>query len=168
MELKTEKILLREIDESDINNVFRGLSNPDVIKHYGISYHTLEDTKEQMEWFANSKQKWFAICSIDNKEFYGAGGLNDISVEHKKGEIGLWLLPQYWGKGIMKEAMTHICNYAFERLKLHRIEGFVDSENNNCKRAMSKLDFEFEGTMKDCEVKNDKFISLNIYSKIKK
>lgn len=168
MELKTENILLREIEDSDINNVFSGLSNPDVIKHYGVSYRSLEETKEQMKWFKSFRQKWFAICSIDNKEFYGAGGLNDISEEHKKGEIGLWLLPQYWGKGIMKEAMLLICKYGFDKLKLHRIEGFVDSKNKNCKKAMSKLDFEFEGTMRDCEIKNDRFVSVDIYSKITK
>jgi ribosomal-protein-alanine N-acetyltransferase len=67
----------------------------------------------------------------------------------------------------MKEAMPLICNYAFYILKLHRIEGFVNSGNKNCKRAMSKLDFEFERTMKDCEIKNEEFISLDIYAKIK-
>ena len=165
--LKTERILLREIDNSDIENVYRGLSNPEVIKHYGVSYSSLKETEAQMKWFADSKQKWFAINSIDNKEFYGAGGLNDISKEHKKAEIGLWLLPEHWGKGIMKEAMPLICNYGFDKLGIHRIEGFVDSENINCKRAMSKLDFEFEGTMRDCEVKNNQFVSVDIYAKIK-
>ncbi len=29
---------------------------------------------------------------------------------------------------------------------------------------MDKLDFTFEGTMKDCEIKNGKFISLDIYA----
>ncbi|MFT5250751.1 MAG: ribosomal-protein-alanine N-acetyltransferase [Flavobacteriales bacterium] len=167
MELKTEKILLREIKDSDIKNVFIGLSNFDVIKHYGVGFHSLEETKEQMKWFENPNQRWFAICSHDNKEFYGAGGLNDISKDHKKAEIGLWLLPKYWGKGIMKEAISLICNYGFDSLQLHRIEGFVDAGNKNCKRAMSKLNFEFEGTMRDCELKNDKFISMDIYSKIK-
>ena len=165
-EFKTERILLREIENSDIDSVFKGLSNPDVIKHYGVSYHSLEETKEQMEWFAGAKQQWFAICSVDGNEFYGAGGLNDITKEHKKAEIGLWLLPENWGKGIMKEVMPLICNYAFENLKLHRIEGFVDSDNINCKKAMSKLDFEYEGTMRDFEIKDNKFISLDIYSKI--
>lgn len=167
VELKTEKILLREIEPSDIDQVFSGLSNPSVIEHYGVSFHSLEETKEQMDWFADARQKWFAICSTNNEVFYGAGGLNDISTAHKKAEIGLWLLPEHWGKGIMKEAMPLICNYGFDQLKLHRIEGFVDSENENCKRAMAKLDFEFEGTMRDCEIKRDKFISLDIYSKIK-
>jgi ribosomal-protein-alanine N-acetyltransferase len=40
-----------------------------------------------------------------NKIFYGAGGLNDLSIEHKKAEIGLCLLPDFWGKGIMAEVM---------------------------------------------------------------
>lgn len=167
MELKTENILLREIKDSDIDHVFSGLSNPEVIKHYAVRFHSLEETKEQMKWFASASQHWFAICSLDNKEFYGAGGLNDISEEHRKGEIGLWLLPEYWGREIMKEAISLICNYGFDKLKLHRIEGFVESENENCKRAMAKLDFEFEGTMRDCEIKNGKFISVDIYSKIK-
>lgn len=169
--IKTDRLLLRQFVESDLENVFKGLSHPDIIKHYGISFDSLESTKEQMTWFAdlekNETGMWFAVCSIDNKTFYGAGGLNDLSKEHKKAEIGFWLLTDFWGQGIMKEAMPLICNYGFDKLELHRIEGFVESDNTNCKNAMAKLDFQHEGTMKDCEVKNGKFISLDIYSKIK-
>lgn len=166
----TEKLLLRQFDESDIENVFKGLSHIDVIKHYGISFDSLEATEEQMTWFADLEKDgtgmWFAVCSSDNKTFYGAGGLNSLSKEHKKAEIGFWLLPEFWGHGIMKEAMPLICDFGFNKLGLHRIEGFVESENVNCKNAMAKLDFQHEGTMKDCEIKNGKFISLDIYAKI--
>lgn len=165
--LKTNRIQLRKITESDLENIYNGLSNSDVIRHYGISFSSLEATKEQMTWFADSKQCWWAICSIDNKTFYGAGGLNDLSKEHKKAEIGLWLLPEFWGKGIMTEVMPLICNYGFEKLGIHRIEGFVETENQNCKKAMAKLDFQHEGTMKDCEIKNGKLISVDIYAKLR-
>ena len=47
------------------------------------------------------------------------------------------------------------------------MEGLVETDNENCKRAMSKLDFTYEGTMKDCEIKNGKFISLDIYANLK-
>ena len=164
--IKTERLLLRPIIESDIQNIYHGLSHPLVIKHYGISFDSLEGTKEQMEWFEKPTQCWWAICSLDNQTFYGAGGLNDLSQEHKKAEIGLWLLPDCWGKGIMGEAMPLICNYGFDELGLHRIEGFVESDNQNCKRAMAKLDFEYEGTMKDCEIKNGRYVSVDIYAKL--
>ncbi len=104
--------------------------------------------------------------SLDNKIFYGAGGLNNLRKEHRKAEIGFWLLTDFWGQRIMKEAIPLICNFGFTNLGLHRIEGFVESENSNCKRALDKLDFSHEGTMKECEIKNEKFISLDIYAKI--
>ena len=153
---------------SDINSIFQGLSHPQVIKYYGVSYASLEATKEQMDWYAQPTQCWWAICSLDNRTFYGAGGLNDLSSEHHKAEVGLWLLPEFWGKGIMTEAMPMICNYGFNQLGLHRIEGFVESSNENCKKALAKLNFEYEGTMKDCEVKNGAFISVDIYACFKK
>ncbi len=165
--LKTNRLILREIIASDIGNIYKALSHPEVIKHYGISFKTLEETKEQMSWFADPKQNWWAICSIDNKEFYGAGGLNNIYNEHKKAEIGLWLLPEFWGQGIMAEAIPLLCDFGFHQLGLHRIEAFVESDNQNCKKAMAKVDFVHEGCMKDCEIKNGKFISLDIYANCK-
>ena len=167
--LKTERLLLREFTDADLENVFLGLSNPDIIKYYGVSYQTLDDTKKQMSFFYNLRRDdsgiWWAVCSPDNNEFYGAGGLNSLSKEHKKAEVGFWLLTAHWGKGIMTEALPLICNYGFDVLGLHRIEGFVESENTACKNAMEKSQFSLEGTMKDCEIKNDKFISLDIYAK---
>lgn len=165
--IKTDRLLLRKITDSDLENIFNGLSNLRVIKHYGISFNSLEATKTQLAWFADSKQFWWAICSIDNETFYGAGGLNDFSIEHKKAEIGLWLLPDFWGKGIMAEVLPLICNYGFEKLGIHRIEGLVESDNQNCKKAMAKLDFQHEGTMRDCEIKNNEFISVDIYARLK-
>ncbi len=170
-QIQTKRLLLRQIIESDIQHVFNGLSHPDVIRHYGISFDSLDSTKEQMDWFSKMENlgtgMWFAICSLDNEVFYGAGGINDLNKEHNKGEIGFWLLPEFWGQGIMSEAIPPICEYGFESLNIHRIEGFVESENINCKKAMAKLDFNYEGTMTDCELKNGKYISLDIYSKIK-
>lgn len=168
LSIKTNRLLLRKIVASDIQNVYNGLSNPLIIKHYGVSYESLEATKEQMLWYENPGQYWWAICSIDNQTFYGAGGLNDFSEVHQKAEIGLWLLPDFWGKGIMSEVMPLICNFGFDQLGLHRIEGFVESNNQNCKRAMAKLDFVHEGTMRDCEIKNGQFISVDIYAKFEK
>ena len=167
--IQTTRLLLRAFQPEDISQVFYGLSHPQVIPYYGVSFSSLEATREQMDWFANLEQTgkgiWWAICSANNQIFYGAGGLNAINREHRKAEIGFWLLPEYWGQGIMQEAVPLILNHGFRTFNLHRIEGFVESENHNCKRALAKLDFVHEGTMKDCEVKNGRLISLDIYAK---
>ncbi|MCK8520469.1 GNAT family N-acetyltransferase [Aquimarina sp. D1M17] len=168
--LESERVVLRQFKESDLENVFKGLSHPDIIKYYGISFDSLEATKEQMTWFSDLEKNetgiWWAVCSKDNGRFLGAGGLNDINKENRKAELGFWLLPEHWGKGLMTETIPLILKYAFEHIGLHRIEGFVETENANCKRALAKLNFNLEGTMRDCEIKNGAFISLDIYSKI--
>lgn len=55
--IKTERLLLRQFADSDLENVFKGLSHPEVIKYYGVSFQTLEATKEQMLFFADLKKK---------------------------------------------------------------------------------------------------------------
>lgn len=170
--IETEQLLLRQFTNDDLENVYLGLSNPDVIKYYGVSFNSLEATKEQMTWFAELEKNetgiWWAVCSKDGKTFYGAGGLNAIEKENKKAEIGFWLLPEHWGKGIMKEVMPLICKFGFENLRLHRIEGFVDSNNENCKNGLAKFDFKYEGTMVDSEIKNGKHVSVAIYAMLNK
>ena len=168
--IKTEKLLLRQFVDDDLEKVFHGLSHPDVIKYYGVCFDTLEATKIQMKFFADLEKNetgiWWAVFSADNHVFYGAVGLSNLLKEHRKAEIGFWLLPEYWGKSIMAEAVPLICNYGFDELGLHRIEAFVETENKNSKKALAKFGFRLEGTMIDCEIKNGKFISLDIYAKL--
>ena len=170
-DIKTERLLLRQFEQGDLDNVYKGLSLPDIIKYYGISFTSREAANEQMTWFSQLEKtgtgKWWAVCSPDNKTFYGAGGLNNLSKMHKKAEIGFWLFPEYWGKGIMTEAIPLICHHGFKNLELHRIEGLVETGNMACKRAMQKLAFTHEGTMRDYEIKNGQFISVDIYAKLK-
>ncbi|AKA36108.1 GNAT family N-acetyltransferase [Flagellimonas lutaonensis] len=128
----TDRFVMREIVSDDQPFIYQGLSHPEVIRYYGISFEDLEATKEQMDWFERLKKEetgiWWAICSKTDHSFLGAGGLNDIDHTHRKAEVGFWLLPQHWGKGIMRETMPEILKYGFGRLNLHRIEGFVEHE----------------------------------------
>lgn len=166
---KTERLLLRQFINADLENVFKGLSHPEVIKYYGVSYQTLEHTKKQMEFFAdlekNGTGTWWAVCTADNKIFMGACGLNNLNQQLGKAEIGFWLFPEYWGKGILSEALPLICNFGFVKLGLQRIEGFVETENIKSKKVMERLGFLSEGTMTDFEFKDGKFISLEVYTK---
>lgn len=167
-EMTTSRFLLRRIVATDIENIFKGLSHPDVIRYYGISYTSLAATQAQMDWYAQLERTgtgiWWAIVSPGDNLFCGAAGLSSLHAQHKKAELGLWLLPGYWGQGIMPEVIPFICRYAFEQLGLHRIEAQVETENINCKAVMRKLGFTYEGCMRDCEIKDGKFISLEIYA----
>lgn len=166
--LKTERLLLRKINASDQSDIFQGLSDPLVVRFYGVNYSTFEATKEQMDWFEVLRKSktgiWWAVCDINSGKFYGACGFNNLQVKHQKAELGFWLLPDYWGRGIIAEAVSEINEFAFKELHLHRIEAFVESENENSKKVLKKMGFKFEGTMEDVEIKNGNFISLSVFA----
>ncbi len=170
-EITTRRFLLRKFEQSDIENVYRGLSHPDIIKHYGVSFDTLEATQEQMDWFSDLEKNgtgvWWAICSKDNEVFYGGGGLNDVDKKNKKAEVGFWVLRDYWRQGIMTEVMPGIIEYAFEKMQLNKIEGFVETGNDNCKKALERLNFTHKECRENCEVKNGENLSLDLYIKQK-
>ena len=169
--LNTSRLNLRQITEDDLENIYSGLSHPEVIRYYGVNYNSIEETWEQLEWYAElertRKGVWWAITSISEKEFCGAIGFNNLSREHRKAELGFWLLPAYWGKGYVQEAMETVLAYAFQKLNLHRIEAFVEIENVSSQKALEKQHFKQEGILRESEIKNGRFISVAIYAKLK-
>ncbi len=169
--LRTDRLLLRQIKPDDITHIYDGLSHPDVIQYYGVSYGSLSETAAQIAWYDELEQNetgiWWAVCSRDNRIFHGAGGFNNWNKDHRKAEIGFWLLPQFWGSGFMQEAFPVLCDFGFQTLDLHRIEGFVEPANTPCKRAIEKLGFTHEGTMRECEMKAGQFLDVDIYAKLK-
>lgn len=170
--MKTKNYILKEIKDCDIEYIYKGLSNPDITKYYDVHFSTLEDTKEQMRWYndlrTNGTGIWWGIYNRVNNEFCGAGGFNDLNKEHSKAEIGFWLLKECWGKGILKEVMPKLFEIGFTKLNLNRIEGYVVNENTKCKKALEKVNFTYEGTMRECEIKDGNKISVDFYSILKK
>ncbi|GGX04511.1 GNAT family N-acetyltransferase [Aquimarina muelleri] len=170
--MKTENYFLKEIESSDIKNIHKGLSNPDITKYYAVHFPTIEDTKEQMDWYRDLKKNgtgiWWGIYDKNDNQFCGAGGFNNLEKNHKKAEIGLWLLKEYWGKGILKEIMPKLFEEGFNKLDLNRIEGFVASDNLKCKNGLEKINFTYEGTMRECEIKNGEKIDVDFYSILKR
>lgn len=164
--------ILKEIKQSDITNIHKGLSNSEITKYYDVHFSTLEETEEQMEWYRNLKKEgtgiWWGIYDKKDNQFCGAGGFNGLDKNHQKAEIGLWLLKEYWGKGILKEVMPQLFEQGFKNLNLNRIEGYVVSENTKCKNALEKINFQYEGTMRECEIKNGEKINIDFYSILKR
>lgn len=166
--LESANLLLRPVRDTDIEFVFQGLSHAEVIRYYGVSFISLEQTKIQMDWYATLERektgRWWAICDHRDEHFYGAIGFNDIHPAHHRAEIGFWLMPAYWGKGFVSEAASLIIKHAFEEISLHRLYAYVETDNTNSKKLLQKLQFVNEGTMKEYEMKNGKWIDMEIYA----
>jgi [ribosomal protein S5]-alanine N-acetyltransferase len=170
-ELRTARFRLRRIVPADIDAVFRGLSDPAVIAHYGVSYETLEATQRQMDWFeeihAAGTGTWWGISEpAPGAPLIGACGLNDIQAEHRRGELGYWLMPECWGHGIAAECVGAMLEHAWGPMALHRVAAEVEVENHASRRVLDRLGFRLEGIRRDYERKHGSFIDLMIYARL--
>ncbi len=167
-ELTTERFRLKHILPQDQEFIFQGLSHPQVIPFYGVRYHSLEATKEQMEFYAelsrNDTGYWWKIVHKETGENTGAIGFNNYNPQHNKAEVGYWLLPKHWKKGIIAEVFPVVINYLQKEKKVHRIEAVVEEGNSSSNKVLERFGFMYEGTMRDCEIKEGKYISLRMYS----
>jgi ribosomal-protein-alanine N-acetyltransferase len=164
--LRTDRLVMRQMQPDDLPMVFQGLSHPEVIRCYGVSFESEEATREQMEWFASLEREgsgiWWAMTKVDDGEFVGAIGFNNLSRIHRKAELGFWLLPEHWRKGLVSEALPVVLAHGLDALGLHRMEATVETENTASMGVLQKAGFVLEGTLRDCEFKNGRFISLHV------
>lgn len=167
-DLHTKRLWLRSILPGDQQDIFKGLSDPEVVKFYGISYRSFEDTREQMKWYDHLEKsktgKWWSVCQAGSTQMMGTVGIYNINQVHHKCEMGFWLQKEFWGKGYINEAAGAVINFAFDQLKLHRIEATVETENTASIKTLSKLGFRLEGTQRQCEWKHDRWIDLHQFA----
>ncbi|QTN46414.1 GNAT family N-acetyltransferase [Ectopseudomonas mendocina] len=166
--LATRRLQLREIVQDDIHGIFHGLSHPQVIRYYGMSYATLEATQEQMDWYREQLLErtgvWWGICRPDAPhELLGACGYNDWERSHRRAELGYWLLPQHWRSGIMRESLEAVIAHGFAAMDLHRIEAVVDTDNGASSGLLRRLGFTHEGVRRECELHNGRYLSLDCF-----
>lgn len=167
-ELHTERFLLTQVQPRDQQFLFEGLSDPSAMPYNGVYYKTFEETAAQLDWYQKNWSEGtginWKIVSKKTGENIGVISVYLFKPEHRKAELGYWLLPRFWKQGIASEVLKVVIHYWQTKKNLHRLEAFIEEENTASIRLLEKAGFVFEGTMRDCEFKFERFISLRIYS----
>ncbi|MEG0258383.1 MAG: GNAT family N-acetyltransferase [Lysinibacillus sp.] len=171
-ELNTERLHLRRMEVSDSHSLFKIWSDPEVTKFMNISNFTHEaQAKEMIELLEElaqaSKAIRFSMIELKSSEIIGTCGFNYLDFENARAEIGYDIGKEYWGKGYAPEGIGSLLNYAFETLEINRVEAKVEPANVNSIKVLQKLNFTFEGTLRQFEKSKGNFIDINIYSLLK-
>jgi len=96
----------------------------------------------------------------------GSIGLAHLVPGHKA-EIGYWLGEEYWGKGIMTEAVKLLTQYAFEELGLARVYAGCFAWNKASQAVLEKAGFQLEGIHKKGILKDGEFKDDYTYAKVR-
>lgn len=147
--LETQRLILREFNKNDLTDFFEYASVDGVGEMAGWSHHeNIETTKEILNSFIKDN-KVFAIVYKENNKVIGSLGVEKYFMEDKLDEfknlygreIGYVLSKDYWGKGLMPEAVKCVINYLFNECNLDFIICGYYLFNNQSKRVQEKCGF---------------------------
>lgn len=147
--IETPRLLLREFCDSDLSDLFEYASNPDVGPRAGWNPHpNKEESLRILHRFITGK-KTFAIVYKENNKVIGSLGVEFYDLEDKLTEfnsyngrsIGYVLSKDYWGQGLMPEAVKAVIDYLFNQLNYDfLLSGHFDF-NDRSRRVQEKCGF---------------------------
>ena len=164
--IETKKLVLRRFNYDDLQDIYKMRSNPKMIEFTDSKLdESLEETKSYIEKMNKGidENKWI-ICAIEYKKSKKAVGLINIwniNLELRSGELGYGIVPEYQNKGLMKEALLSIVDYAFNTMNLKTIEAYTEENNINSIKLLESCRF---NEIK--RVKEDGYYSNRIYNMI--
>ena len=144
--IETERLILRQLDIKDVNDIFDLRTDQEVSKF--LERRTI-NTIEQAEQFINimnngiKESKWifWAIELKNESKLVGTICLWGFSEENPKAEIGYELMPYYQGKGLMQEAIESVIKYGFTALNLKSLSAYAHKDNLKSIALLERNDF---------------------------
>jgi ribosomal-protein-alanine N-acetyltransferase len=167
MKLETDRLILKEIDESNVDDILKIRSN-EVINKYVLrnspktNYDALNFILTIKKNTEDKKSVYLGISYKDHSNIIGTICLWNFSEDRKVAEVGYELLPDYHRKGIMSESLQAVLNYGFNELNLQEIVAITNKFNENSKGLLLKHQFILE------EGKIDEGFPDNIIFSLKK
>lgn len=151
VKLESERILLRNINITDLDDFLYYRSNPEVATYQGWEPFNKEDAATYINIYKDNVPgipgDWclFAIIHKDDNKLIGDCSIRLNKDEPRIAEVGCSLSPDYQGRGMAKETVSLVMDYAFNELNVHRFVGITDAKNEASLKLMERLGMRKEG-----------------------
>jgi [ribosomal protein S5]-alanine N-acetyltransferase len=170
--LTGKKANLRSLEETDLENIFNWLSDPDVTEllFYGYYPPNLQKLKEVYRKTIDAKHDLeFAVIDKETDSHVGWAGIYEIDWISKNAEFRIFIGDKKsWGKGISTESGKMLVDYAFKVLNLHRLHLGVNIENKASLKMVKNIGFQEEGVSKEGFWRDGKYYDLVKFGLINK
>ncbi|HNQ29667.1 MAG: ribosomal-protein-L7/L12-serine acetyltransferase [Methanoregulaceae archaeon PtaB.Bin009] len=167
--LTTERLILEDLNEDDLDNIRRIACNKEVMRYVlvwlenedqivGFLQRGIEEAKRP-----DRTAYILAARVAENGEFAGLTFLEIDPQIRCTGEVGIVLLPEYQAFGYGKEILKTYMEFGFDSLSLHRVFGKCDEMNHASARLMEQCGMTFEGTIREHVWLRDHWRSTRYY-----
>lgn len=158
MKLTTKRLILRDtLEKKEMKDVVENINNLKVSRYLAVVPYpyTMKDAKI---WFKKSQKRIkerprtnynFTIKLKSENKIIGAISAKSIDKYNGTAVLGYWLGEKYWKQGIMSEAMSKMLDFAFNKIKIRRLEANIFTENKASYKLLEKFGFRREGLRKE-------------------
>ena len=152
MRLVGEQVYLRPLLETDAATCWTWFNDPDVRRTiaFRVGTNTEETSRQWIRGMEARGDVGFAIVARDGDVHVGNCDLSAIHAVDRHATLGIVVgRTEYWGRGLGREAVTLLCRYAFDGLRLHRVSLSCYANNARGLRLYERVGFTVEGRRRE-------------------
>jgi RimJ/RimL family protein N-acetyltransferase len=129
--------------------------------------YTADDANEFLQNATTAQPTTNFCIEVDGAAVGGIGIRLGHDVHRHTAELGYWLGEEFWGRGIVTEAVGVFTDFCFNNFSLRRIYAEPFANNRASARVLEKAGFIFEGCLRNNVVKDGELLDSLLYAKTK-
>lgn len=168
MEFILERSILRPWQRGDEPSLVRHADNRKIwrnVRDHFPSPYTMHDAERWIYHASTSLYNTVFAITVDGLAVGSIGLVPKEDVYRKSMELGYWLGEEFWGRGIISEAVGAITSYGFATFDIVRIYADVFDWNTPSMRVLEKNGYECEARLKKAIFKDGKVGDVLMYAK---
>lgn len=166
-ELITDRLTLRKLLVADAADMYAYASRPETTRY--LTWHPHPDrayTRQYLEYLggryaAGMFYDWAVIYEPDCR-MVGTCGFTSFNYQADSAEVGYVLNPEYWGRGIAREALLRVMEFGFAELKLNRIEARFMQGNERSRHLMESVGMIYEGMHRASLLVKGEYVNVGV------
>lgn len=163
MDLTSKRVFYRLFQREDFELFYSVFSNREIMRYAWINeINSMEEMKPFFEDFISVNDKpnknnsyAFAAFEREDRSFIGFADiqLHSLNDDGGCGEIGYFLMPEFWGRGYATELAGAMMDFGFKNLNLHKVCARCNANNLKSENVMKKLGMTKEGELRKVRYK---------------
>lgn len=170
--LETTRLVLRPFEQEDVIAVEEAMKDGRIARML-LDIPQAYPTGPVHEWIksnaalmAAGERYSAAIIHKATGAFIGGIGLS-VTQKDANGELGLWINPAWWSRGLGSEAAAAMRDYAFDGLRLHRLHAHLVDVNRAAARVVEKIGMLYEGFQRQSRLQSGRFWTTASYGMLR-
>ena len=167
MKIACRTCVLRPLELADAECLSRHANDRGVWQNLSDRFphpYTVDDAVAYIEHVTSRPVRTSFGIDVDGQAIGSISLMLGEDIARRTAEVGYWIGREYWGRGIMADALRTATEYAFAELDLVRVFAVPFVTTTRSSRVLEKAGYVLEGVMRQSAVKDGVILDQFLYA----